>query len=129
MLPLRRRYVDVLILIAGYANPLRSKILFFTKWRSRLSAVLIFRNDSFQIIGGGLVCVAPTPQNGVFMLFSMFVFIVIICFLLLASTACIFLQYIHTYQDDTQVLSRMSQVVSCKSQVVSRKSGVVSRKS
>ena len=77
---------------------------FFTKWCSRLSAVLIFTNDSFQNIGIGLVCVTPTAQNGVFMLFSMFVFIVIICFLLLASTACIFLQYIHTYQSDALIL-------------------------
>ena len=43
---------------------------FFTKWCSRLSAMLIFTNDSFQNIGFGLVCVTPTAQNGGFMLFS-----------------------------------------------------------
>ena len=42
---------------------------FLTKWCSRLSAVLILTNDSFQNIGFGLVCVTPTAQNGVFMLF------------------------------------------------------------
>ena len=65
---------------------------FFTKWCSRLSAVLIFTNDAFQNIGFGLVCVTPTAQNGVFMLFSMFGFMVIITCLLLASTSCLFLQ-------------------------------------
>ena len=53
---------------------------FLTKWCSRLSAVLILTNDSFQNIGFGLVCVTPTAQHGVFMLFSMFVFMVIILF-------------------------------------------------
>ena len=75
---------------------------FFTKWCSRLSAVLIFTNDAFQNNGFGLVCVTPTAQNGVFMLFSMFGFIIIITGLLLASTSCVFLQDIHTYQDDSQ---------------------------
>ena len=111
MLSLRRRCIDVLTLGAGYANPLRSKILFFTKWCSRLSAVLIFQNDSFQKIEFGLVCVTPTAQNCVFMLFSMFFFIVIIIFLLLASTPCLFLQYIHASQDDTKDDSKLSQLV------------------
>ena len=38
---------------------------FLTKWCSRLSAVLILTNDSFQNLGFGLVCVTPTAQNGV----------------------------------------------------------------
>ena len=84
---------------------------FFTKWCSRLSAVLIFLNDSFQKIEFGLVCVTPTAQNCVFMLFSMFFFIVIITFLLLASTPCLFLQYIHASQDDTKDDSKLSQLV------------------
>ena len=84
---------------------------FFTKWCSRLSAVLIFQNDSFQKIEFGLVCVTPTAQNCVFMLFSMFFFIVIITFLLLASTPCLFLQYIHASQDDTKDDSKLSQLV------------------
>ena len=43
---------------------------FFTKWCSRLSAVLIFTNDVFQNIGFGLVCVTPIAQNGGGQLFS-----------------------------------------------------------
>ena len=84
---------------------------FFTKWCSRLSAVLIFQNDSFQKIEFGLVCVTPTAQNCVFMLFSMFFYIVIITFLLLASTPCLFLQYIHASQDDTKDDAKLSQLV------------------
>ena len=65
---------------------------FFTKWCSRLSAVLIFR-----IV---FSCCSACSF-----------FIVIITFLLLASTPCLFLQYIHASQDDTKDDAKLSQLV------------------
>ena len=77
---------------------------FFTKWCSRLSAVLILTNDSFQNIGFGLVCVTPTAQNGGFMLFSMFVFMVIL-FLFAPRLNVVLIFATHAFiQDDPQVL-------------------------
>ena len=53
MLPLRRRCIDVLTLIAGYANPLRSKILFLQSGVPALAPCSFLQTTFFKTSGSG----------------------------------------------------------------------------